>query len=437
MLQENGYSIRRVRSRAAGVLTAALISLFPAAANATMGTEGFRVTRADVVAAAAHTPRRSSRTALRASAVRTPALRAPALRAPVLRTSAPASRAPASAGADATLIAAHEWADYKARFLAPDGRLIDRENRGISHSEGQGYGMILAMHAGDREAFDRIWGFTRRALQIRGDSLLAWRYDPATTPRVTDINNASDGDILVAYALLRAAVKWNAADYAKAGDDIVQAIGEQLIGWDNGKPILKPGAAGFDRIEGNRGPVVNLSYYFYAAFDLFAVVQPRFPWAELAAHGRELTAKARFGHRNLVPDWVSVSRGDLTIARGFAKRASYDAVRIPLYMAYASMTGFDMSAQDAAWNRNGSGAPKARDLITDVAEEMNDPGYRMVAALSACSTRRAPIPAHLQSYRSTTYFASSLHMLGLVAARKAGLCDNASTAVMIGSRTAR
>ena len=37
-----------------------------------------------------------------------------------------------------------DWRIFKQRFLAADGRIVDDGNGGISHSEGQGYGMVLA-----------------------------------------------------------------------------------------------------------------------------------------------------------------------------------------------------------------------------------------------------------------------------------------------------
>ena len=53
--------------------------------------------------------------------------------------------------------AADAWPAFKARYMAPEGRIVDTGNGGISHSEGQGYGMLLAEAAGDRAAFDRLW----------------------------------------------------------------------------------------------------------------------------------------------------------------------------------------------------------------------------------------------------------------------------------------
>jgi hypothetical protein len=48
------------------------------------------------------------------------------------------------------------WRSYKRRFLSDQGRVIDTANGGISHSEGQGYGMLLAVAASDHETFDAI-----------------------------------------------------------------------------------------------------------------------------------------------------------------------------------------------------------------------------------------------------------------------------------------
>src|SRR5436309_1896309 len=41
------------------------------------------------------------------------------------------------------------WRSYKARFVTDQGRVVDTANGRISHSESQGYGMLLAVAAGD------------------------------------------------------------------------------------------------------------------------------------------------------------------------------------------------------------------------------------------------------------------------------------------------
>ncbi len=77
--------------------------------------------------------------------------------------------------------------------------MIDRTNGGVSHSESQGYGMLLAVAANDRAAFEAIWAWTQAHLYVRGDNLASWKWDPAATPHVADPNNATDGDLLIAW----------------------------------------------------------------------------------------------------------------------------------------------------------------------------------------------------------------------------------------------
>src|ERR1043165_7962149 len=88
------------------------------------------------------------------------------------------------------------WWLYKSEFL-DGGRIIDRSNGNITHSEGQGYGMLLAVAADDRDTFGALWNWTEKELYIRGDSLAAWKWDPEASPHVSDPNNASDGDLLI------------------------------------------------------------------------------------------------------------------------------------------------------------------------------------------------------------------------------------------------
>src|SRR4051812_32573749 len=90
------------------------------------------------------------------------------------------------------------WPIFKSRFVLPSGRVVDTGNEGVSHSEGQGYGMLFAEANNDRACFEQLWRWTKRNLQVRPDRLLSWRWRPVGTSGVADDpNNASDGDLLV------------------------------------------------------------------------------------------------------------------------------------------------------------------------------------------------------------------------------------------------
>ena len=79
-------------------------------------------------------------------------------------------------------VAEADWAAYRDRFVMPDGRVVDDANGGISHSEGQGYGLLLAFSAGDRGTFERVFNFTRNQLLIRDDGLAARWFPGALAP---------------------------------------------------------------------------------------------------------------------------------------------------------------------------------------------------------------------------------------------------------------
>ena len=75
--------------------------------------------------------------------------------------------------------------------------------------------MILATAFDDREQFDHLWQWTQRELQVRRDALFSWKWEPGAG-KVTDSNSASDGDILIAWGLLRADQRWQAPAYRTA-----------------------------------------------------------------------------------------------------------------------------------------------------------------------------------------------------------------------------
>ena len=96
------------------------------------------------------------------------------------------------------------WSAYKSRFLMPDGRIIDTANKNVSHTEGQGFSMLLAVFNDDQATFDKLWQWANNTLYRKDIGLYSWRYDPNNSVHVADKNNASDGDQLIAWALLLA-----------------------------------------------------------------------------------------------------------------------------------------------------------------------------------------------------------------------------------------
>lgn len=228
------------------------------------------------------------------------------------------------------------WEAFAARFVTPDGRVVDSGNGGISHSEGQGYGMILAEAAADRPRFERIWAWTQSTLQTRPeDGLFAWRWSPEAQA-VTDENTATDGDLLIAWGLLRAAARWpepEGAAWRAEALAILDDVARLAVVEAAGRPVLLPGLTGFRQGD---GVVVNPSYWVFPALTAFAAEQPEGPWQVLHASGLALLREARFGAWRLPADWVALPGPRLAPEQ--APVFGFNAVRVPLHLVWDGVT---------------------------------------------------------------------------------------------------
>ena len=317
-----------------------------------------------------------------------------------------------------TLVAQDLWAGWKARYVTDQGRVIDTANGLISHSEGQGYGMLLAVAANDRVAFERIWGWTRANLMVRDDELIAWRWEPDKRPAVADMNNATDGDILAAWALTEAAEWWGDVSYRAAARRIAVEIGRKTVLYKTkfGSLIL-PGVAGFSANERADGPVVNLSYWVFPAFARLNIVAPDVDWAGMTQSGLDLMRKSAFGKARLPTEWIGFRNAQPQPADGFAKSFGYNAIRIPLYMAMAGVGERDNYAPYAAMWSTRERAIGVVDVASgSVVEPMGEPGYRAVAALTQCVTSNTKVPGDLKNGATNeNYYPATLRLLALIA----------------------
>ncbi|SER35512.1 endoglucanase [Faunimonas pinastri] len=308
-----------------------------------------------------------------------------------------------------------DWQSYQSHFVDQSGRIVDDANGGISHSEGQGYGLLLAFSAGDRVAFERIWTFTLTELMIRDDGLAAWRWEPSKTPHVTDVNDASDGDILIAYSLALAGRAWGDQRYLQAAQTLAKAIGKNVVRKIGGRTILLPGVEGFTPQERADGPVVNLSYWVFEALPVLAELDPDTDWAALSASGLDLIGKSRFGPTAMPSEWISLKGGSPAPASGFPIQFGYNSLRIPLYLLRSgSADSQRLSAIGRNWMQVNSGTPAVVNLQTGkTAAMLTDPGYRILPALMACALNGTRIPDDLRQFQPTNYYPSTLQLLSL------------------------
>jgi endoglucanase len=311
---------------------------------------------------------------------------------------------------------AREWCFFRERFIDPDGRVIDTGNRGISHSEGQGWGLLFAVSFDDRARFDSVLGWTLRTLRRDEDSLLRWRYDPHRADPVDDPNNATDGDLFVAWALWKAAFRWREPRYAALARLMAQDILNLLVVQAGARTVLLPGVFGFETAS---AVTVNPSYLCFPALRDLAEAVPSILWGQLRESGLALVEQGRFGAWRLPPDWLSVARDDgaLSPAAGWPARFSYDAIRIPLYLAWdRQQAGETQQAIIRFWASTAPRTPAWVDLRNGVVAAYGSSlGMVAVAKLTAFVANRTR-SCDLPSLRSSTdYYSSALILLSRLA----------------------
>lgn len=296
------------------------------------------------------------------------------------------------------------WPIFKDRFLNSAGRIVDTGNGNISHSEGQGYGLWLALTADDRSAFDNIHRWTEATLARRDVALYSWRYDPRQDNAVADRNNATDGDIFIAWALARAGEQWQDAALTSRSEEIRAAILANLVVERFGRRLLLPGLEGFaapDRVT------VNPSYFIWPAFDAFQRLDGEVVWGGLIRDSEKLLAAARFGSRNLPTDWVDVTASP-TIVPAAAKppRFGFDAVRLPLYAQAGNRQQLVGPIIDywRGYVRAGRAIPAWIDV-----QSGQEAGYSLSPGGMTVADHALGIPASLPL--STDYYSAALQML--------------------------
>jgi endoglucanase len=286
-----------------------------------------------------------------------------------------------------------QWHHFADRYVTAEGRVVDTAAAGVTTSIGQGHALLFAEAHGDRPAFERIHHWTRTRLG-RPEGLHAWRFDPQARVPVTDPNNASLGDVMIAWALLRAGERWLEPAWRREGTRIADAILRHLVVQLDGRTLLLPAAIGFqqpDRL------VLNPSHYAFPALEALSRAAPHPAWDRLITDGTVMLRAMRHGRWGLPPDWVEIGRdGHVRPASDRPARFGMEAARIPLHLAWAGMA--EEPALHAAarfWNDPARLVrPAWADLGSgEVSPEAAPAGIDAVAMVATAAAARAGPPA--------------------------------------------
>lgn len=208
-------------------------------------------------------------------------------------------------------------------YVAPNGRVIRRDQGGDTVGEGQAYGMLLSAAIGDQREFDSIWGWTQANIR-RPDGLLSFLWRDG---HVVDPQAATDADLDASRALLVAACRFDRPSLRQQGIALGDAIMRVEVTSSHGAPILTAGPWAIT-------PTITIdpSYFSpgtYAALRA-ATGDPR--WSGLTASSRAITNQLMSGSSRLPPDWARLVGGKAVAIGtpsdpGARPQFSFDAVR--------------------------------------------------------------------------------------------------------------
>lgn len=210
------------------------------------------------------------------------------------------------------------WADQMFTIGTPEciygedevgGYLIDTSNNDV-RTEGQSYGMMMAVQLDRQQMFDRIWAWTKR--YMRHDSgkyagYFAWSCNLDGTRRAQ--GPAPDGEEYFAMALFFASRRWGDReppfDYSNQARDILRhclhqkelTVGEGEPMWDPDNHLIRfvPETKWTD-------PSYHLPH-FYELFALWADEADRPFWKTAAEASRSYIARSAHPVTGLCPEY--------------------------------------------------------------------------------------------------------------------------------------
>ena len=266
------------------------------------------------------------------------------------------------------------WASWKSAFLMGDGRVVDQLQQDASHTEGQGYGLVLSVYHGDRAAFEAIRAWTFANLGARSDGLLNWKRVPGAA--TAEAANATDGDIFVAWGLMLGADRFDIPEARAQASRIATAISALCLAADPRNParlILLPAADGF--LHGTKA-IINPSYIMpRALYDLAGLIRDA-RLAQVASDGLDLLDD--LAAASAVPNWVEIDVAGARPSTEHPAQFGYDAMRVALYLVWSGR--LDHAAVRKAAEVYGQAAATATPVVLDldrgeVQESSTYPGF--------------------------------------------------------------
>ncbi|HIC10623.1 MAG TPA: hypothetical protein EYO61_04610 [Campylobacterales bacterium] len=226
------------------------------------------------------------------------------------------------------------WKMFKKNFISSQGRVIDRFNSNITHTESIGYGLFFSVSYGDRKTFDLIRKWLHNNIEVNKMGLYGWKWGKRDDGSwgMLDMNNATDGDMWIAYSLLLAYEKWNDVKYLGEAQKLISAIKKHTIIKVNGKYLLLPAQFGFVKKDHIK---LNPSYTIPFIFEKFSIYDKDKLWKAFLLDSIDMFQNSAVGNLRIHPDWIKLDlKSNQYTYYENESIFGFDSIRVPLFLGY-------------------------------------------------------------------------------------------------------
>lgn len=248
------------------------------------------------------------------------------------------------------------YQNWQSKYIVntTDGKFVNTVNNkanGVVLSESQGYGMLITVLANkqpdsEKQFYDLYRYYNNH--KIESTSLMSWRYVQGTKNKQEDIvNNATDGDIYIAYALILASEKWE--NHKELYENTARNILNDILKYNTNSKNHLLTVGNWANETSKFHNLVRTSDVMPEFFNKFYAFSDNKVWLDIKKNMLDVLYKSSTQNKNgLIPDFIQVTNtGEVKpLSYGNSIQLNkhdvdyyYNAFRIPFNLAQSEHRG--------------------------------------------------------------------------------------------------
>jgi len=226
---------------------------------------------------------------------------------------------------------------YRTNVIQPNGRVIDWQNKAVTHSEGIGYSLFFAVKMSDKDTFYKVFYWFKRNIPLNDKGLIPWLWGKNSKGGwgILDFNDATDGNLWIAYALLLGYEKWRDEEFKEFAINLIKNIKKYDVLLHKNCVFLLPASKFF---VGSKSLTINPSYYAPFIFAKFYKYDKDPIWLELINQSFKIWYFVSVTPYHLFPEWIDIDLKTCKVTKIYGIMG-FNSIRIPIWILYSAELG--------------------------------------------------------------------------------------------------